>query len=292
MCPLPDFGSGNPSPAGLLDAVAAEIDSASRKPDMLSLYNDGSYYAPSEFVPELRRDLERLVRDHDISLFNIETLPCFFDPRAIEETRERTAAQVLVSVGVQSFDPDVRRHCIGSPFSQRHLDRMLNAVQRRSLLIRIYLLFKAPFLSEWEAMEDLGGSLAAGLASGAAIISVNPCKVARGTVLEHVHRHALYRPPHLHSIAKVLGDVDRRDGDARISVEMPYYGGCPGDIALPHQCDLCAHLAHVLPHGQSPTSGDPACWSQHMKLEPTGAWKGRREKFLGLLIGTGRGRAS
>ena len=279
MCPLPDFGAGVSPSNDLLDAVATEIDKAPRKPEMLSLYNDGSYYAPTELAPEVRHGLEDLVRQHDVSLFNVETLPSFFDAHAIDKTRERTRAELLINVGVQSFDAEIRGRCIGSPFTKRHLERTLETAQQASLLLRIYLLFKAPFLNEGEAMQDLQRSLKAGMSSGAAIVSVNPCKVASGTVLEQAYRQGLYRAPHLHSVATVLRQLNRLREGTQITVEMPGHGGCPGDVALPHTCDRCAFLEGFLATGDAPPDGDPDCWAEHLALEPAGSWKQRADVF-------------
>lgn len=276
MCPLPNFGKQDLNPDRLLAALSLELKRLHNQFEMLSIYVDGSYYAPSEVDPHLRKAIEVEVRKHQVAVYNVETLPSLFDPVELDRTRASTGAHLLVNVGVQSFNADIRKYCVGSPFAQTHVDRMLKVWRDSDVSLRVYLLFKPPFLSEREAMCDLQESVAFSLDQGFDIISVNPCKVAQGTLLEELFSRGYCRVPHLYSIAVTLAGSRFLE---RVHVELPGSGGCPGDVAVPHICPICAYPWLQGNAQLELDAAAPTCWLSHMQEEPKGDWEERVQAF-------------
>lgn len=276
MCPLPSYTNTNYTNEIIFQAIKRNIETYKGKIDMLSLYNDGSYYDFSEFDFELRIAIEELVAINDISIFNVETLPSKFPEEEIVETIKRTKATLLINVGLQSSNYDIRKYCIGSPFTESHLSTMMRIKKRHNLKLRGYLLFKPPFLSEYEAILDLGNSIKYCIESKYDIISINPCKVAKGTLLEYLYNNNFYTLSHYFSIAKVLSEMAEINS---VRVEMPSSNGCPGDIALPHICKKCSSIWENGKIDKSFTYS-PSCWDIHMEREHnSNRWQDSVEKF-------------
>lgn len=277
MCPLPSFGQKLYSIESYRKAISAELESINRKNcdriNMLSIYNDGSYYSDNELSDSYRNSLEDLVKEYRVELFNVETTPLFFDEQKILRTLERSGAKLLVNVGIQSFNSDIRRYCVGSPFSEKSIFHMFEIANKLSVDLRVYLLFKAPFLNEWEAIEDLNESLSFCRTFKVKLVSINPCKVSKGTVLADIYSKGLYRVPHYYSLFKLL---DRFSKDIDIRAELPSSGSCPGDIALPHICYECE------PYIKNYSDKDitPICWIQHLHLEDRKSWNYRFNQYM------------
>ena len=276
MCPLPSYRNTTFSNEIILQAINREIESYKGNIDMLSLYTDGSYYDRRELDVELREAIEELVAINDISIFNIETLPSKFPEEEIVKTKERTKALLLINVGLQSSNSDIRKYCIGSPFTDSHLKRMIRIKTQHNIKLRGYLLFKPPFLSEHEAMLDLKKSIKYCVENKYDIISINPCKVAKGTLLEYLYNKKYYFLSHYFSIAKVISEMEEINS---VRVEMPSSDGCPGDIALPHICEKCSGVWENTKINKS-FSVNPSCWDIHMKHESNaGNWQDLAERF-------------
>ena len=105
MCPLPNFGVGRRhGPSG--DQLVAQLDAAletHRGCEMVSLYNDGSFFAPAELSVTARRRLLAGVRAGGARLLMVETLPQFVDEAVIRETQELLGdVHLIVAIGLQS----------------------------------------------------------------------------------------------------------------------------------------------------------------------------------------------
>lgn len=275
MCPLPNLAGSTPTATVI--ALIHDSILAAGQVQMLSLYNDGSYFAPKEMSVEFRERIEDLVCAAGIEVFNVESLPCFIERERVEATMKRSGARLLINVGIQSADSRVRERCIGSPFTQAHVDSAFEVAAATGAMLRVYLLFKPPFLNEYEAMQDLAASLERFDHPRVFRLSINPCKVASGTVLEKIHEAGLYRPPHLFSVAKVLSAWPANE---IVSVEQPGYGSCPGDIAQPHLCDACSHVWQGSILIRDSLRGEPECWLRYLQREPTEGWENRERLFL------------
>ena len=274
MCPLPNLAY-RASHDDLAQFVAEALERAGDV-EMLSIYNDGSYFSPREIPVDTRRSLESLVRESDVEWFNVESLPSLIDEGLLTETSTNTNAKLLLNIGVQSGDSVIRDRCVGSPFRDVDLDRAFEAAEASGARLRTYLLFKPPFLNEFEAMEDLRGSLDRVAHPSVAIVSVNPCKVAAGTVLQEIYAAGLYRPPHLFSISRVLatGGAGRN-----VQVEWPTKGTCPGDVDIPHVCKICFDSLDALGSNRERPIVVPNCWHEYLNKEPRESWIERLRVF-------------
>lgn len=276
MCPLPRFKNKIFANEDIFQAIKMDIESSKEKIDMLSLYIDGSYYDQRELSIELREEIEKLILIHKIPIYNIETLPSKFPEEEIIKTKVVTKSLLLINVGIQTSNDDIRKYCIGSPFNGIHINRMMRIKKHLELRLRAYLLFKPPFLNEQEAMLDIENSIKYCIMNQYDIISVNPCKVARGTLLEHLYNHNFYSVPHYFSVAKALSGISERNS---IRVEMPNSDGCPGEIAIPHICSICSGAWENGIINKS-FNISPSCWVKHMETEHlTTRWQDRLDKF-------------
>lgn len=264
MCPLPNSYSGFEE-ALFIETICKHLDKIPLDVDMLSIYNDGSYYSDREFPEFIRKNIEEKVKNNcNISLLNIESLPNFITSEKIEKTLERADTDLLVNIGIQTFNEKIRCQSIGSPFNNEKLFDSIKILKSHNVLIRGYLLFKPPFLDDEESIRDLVKSIELCRDLGIDTVSINPCKVCSGTVVSELYRMGLYEPPHLFSvfIAKSM-----LNNEYDIRVEMPGHGGCNGDVCQAHLCVDCDVYWRELGTVEMPIDKPPLCWITYRKKD-------------------------
>lgn len=254
MCPLPDFGSGVPGDlCGQLErALISHPDC-----DMVSLYNDGSFFAPAEIPPRDRARLLALVAQSGASTLMVESLPEFITPDIIRDTVRRLGSvELVVGVGLQSISSQVRRFALNSPVRLSAADRALAAIAGSGALAKVYLLCKPPFLTEREARRDVLSSIGWLSSRPAVDITICPTRVVPGTLLSDLYDIGLYAPPALGTVGGALADAVSRGAKARVS--LINVSGHDMAFRPPRTCPDCeARLVELLlRHNAAPGLAD------------------------------------
>lgn len=280
MCPLPKINTRAYKDFGNLYNVLDYILKLSNKRiHVLSVYNDGSYFSEKELYLHERQVIENFVSKSKIMFFSIDTLPQLINNDIVKDTLRRTNAELLVGIGLQSIDKRIRDNCIGSHITDTDIDEMFRVLDQPKVFIRIYLLYKPPFLNEIEAMDDLSKSLVELSKYKIENVSINPCKVSKNTLLEDIYKKGFYTTPHLYSIAKIIKTYPPEN----VTVEMPTKDNCPGEIALPHVCNKCNPVwaNNRLNIIQFDKLGIPECWHSHLENENHLPWEKKYEQYFG-----------
>ncbi|EQD41744.1 Radical SAM domain protein, partial [mine drainage metagenome] len=101
----------------------------------------------------------------------------------------------------------------GSTFAKYKVSAM--TAKKLGFTVRTYLLFKPPFITEKEAMDDMIKSIS-DIDAFTDDISVNPMNIQKNTYVEYLWKKHLYRPPRLWSLARILLET-RKPGRTVIS---------------------------------------------------------------------------
>jgi len=223
MCPLPNESLAHRSSKVTGQLAIAQVRHALQsvdKPEMVCIYNDGSFFAEAELIRETRLAIVDLVRASGATVLMVESLPEFINKTTVGEVAARLSGrtQLVVGLGLQSADRIVREVCIASPVTEDAFRRALSVLSRAGVDAKTYLMFKPPFLTEDEAVSDVLSSVAWVSELGTVDITVCPTRVASGTVVHDLYRLGLYSPPALVSVAQAMQCLHDSGLHARVSL--------------------------------------------------------------------------
>jgi len=222
MCPLPnvalDYAKHRVSAEDYVKQ-ASEALRWSAGHGIVSIYNDGSFFADQELPAEARREIYRLVKLKGCQHLMVESLPEFVDRSKLAEAKAVLGdVNLVVGIGLQSANDVVRELCINSPVKVADFLNVHNLLGEFGFGTKAYVMLKAPFLSEDEAVEDACSTVAWLSGHHVTDITICPLRVAPGTLVHGMLEEGLYIPPALTTVAEVLLRAQGQGCHARVSV--------------------------------------------------------------------------
>lgn len=208
----------------------------------VKIYTSGSFLDARE-VPEASRAQVAKAFAGRARRLLVETLPEFASLPTLEALRESFGGTLEVALGLESTQPRVLAKAVHKHETPTEYLGAADRVRRAGASPKAYLLLKPPYLTEREAIEDTVTSVARA-SEHFDTLSVNPVHLQGGTVVEHLFRRGLYRPPWLWSLLEVLSRGSRLRAPGTRLVSFPTSGGNPRGV---HNCLRCdpALLARV-----------------------------------------------
>ncbi|MGC8608417.1 MAG: archaeosine biosynthesis radical SAM protein RaSEA [Thermoplasmata archaeon] len=189
----------NPSVNDLKKQVDYVVSSLNT--EVLKIFTSGSFLDPVEVPVEVRDYFFKSIQGKVKKLL-IESRTEYINDKTMNELSKYDFS-TRIAIGLESANDYIIENSInkGSTFSK--YIQAANIIKRHGLELRTYLLFKPPFVSEREAINDILASIEkiAGITTD---VSVNPVNVQKNTLVEYLWKKGLYRPPRLWSLAYIL----------------------------------------------------------------------------------------
>ena len=141
-----------------------------------------------------------------------------------------------VAIGLEAYDDRVLRFHVNKGFTTRQWHRAVEMLRDNELRVKTYLIFKPPFMSEGDALEQTTSWLI-DVAPFSDEVSVNPMNIQKNTIVDRLFRNKEYRSPWLWSLVEMIkrADLSLKDSKCRIIVH-PTAGG---KIRGAHNCGVC-----------------------------------------------------
>ncbi|MDD1676129.1 MAG: archaeosine biosynthesis radical SAM protein RaSEA [Methanomicrobiales archaeon] len=198
---------------------------------LIKIYSSGSVFDPAEVPLGARERIATLFRG---KIVVVESRPEFVHEKEVAEFRGQLddgtyARPLAVAMGLETADDAVREKSIDKGFTTEDYRCAAAEAHRAGADVKTYLLQKPLFLTEQESIDDVVRSINVA-ASFSEIISLNPCNVQSGTVLEACWKKGAYRPPYLWSVIRTLRQ-------SPVHVVCDPVGG--GHARGPHNCGDC-----------------------------------------------------
>jgi archaeosine synthase beta-subunit len=200
----------------------------------VKVYTSGSFFDEREVPVGSRARVARAFGGRARRLL-VETLPEFVTPGLVEEMRSALGGEVEVALGLESSQEEVLRRAVNKNSPPSAYFDAAARVRAGGGSPKAYLLLKPPYLTEGEAVEDTVLSIERA-SEHFDTLSVNPVHLQGGTVVEHLYRRGLFRPPWLWSLAEVLTRGRRRMRPGTRLVSFPTSGGNARGV---HNCQRC-----------------------------------------------------
>jgi radical SAM enzyme (TIGR01210 family) len=220
------------------DVLVKTKDEPSYK--VLALYNDGSFFAPSEIADYIRDEIAQIVSCSDIDELVVESLPQFITEQRIETfVNQLGEVHLEVGIGLQSSNSFIREVCVNTSFSNKCFEKAIEILLSLGVTPKIYLMIKPPFLSEEEAIADTLKSIEYVSDLGLNNVTLCPTRVAKNTLAWDMYHANLYFPPNLWSIVDIL-----KEGGSKTQLRVACINlmGSDFESIFPNSCDKCKPL--------------------------------------------------
>lgn len=207
MCPFTNynhFGSDT-APSSPEEQLKRDFD---RSPpieiDVVSIYNDGSFFANSEITDSQRLRIAEIIRQHRIPHIVVESLPQFIKSDAVSRFSETANANLTIGIGLQSADEFIRKVCVGTSFSKLQFEKAVSISKQLGVRVKPYVMIKPPFLSDSEALIDVKRAARYLVSIGLDNVTLCPTRIAPNTLVEKLHGSGAYDVPHPFTVLAAL----------------------------------------------------------------------------------------
>lgn len=214
----------------------AEALSSPFRPEIVYVYNGGSFLNQKEIPQRAQLDICRLVSNNPgvYGLF-VESRPEFVRPDTIVPLKKALGTKYLeIGIGLEAVSDKVREINIHKGFSRQDYEDAVQVLKKNNVRILTYVFLKPLGLSEKEAIEEAVKTIAYAFRSGSDEVSLSCAFIQEGTKLEKAYRNGEFRPPWLWSVIEVI----KQTADLG-PVRIGSFEDEPPPVAIPFNCGRC-----------------------------------------------------
>ncbi len=211
----------------------------------LKLFNSGSFLDDNEISKEVRNHIYNKISNVDkIEEIVIESRLDYITADKLAEIRNYFDKKYIeIAIGLESVDDYIRNNYINKGILFRDFKSTVNKCKEFGIGVKVYLLFKPPFLNEQAAIDDCSYSIKNLIELGVNSISINPTNIQKGTLVEYLWFQKRYRPPWYYSLFKsIRKSVSQKDLKSVRLLSDPSGAGTKRGIhnCLKKECEISA----------------------------------------------------
>ena len=188
------------------ESLLKQVDTALSKYDgeqLVKIYTSGSFLDERE-VPE---DIAKyILKSFPAKKIIIESRSEYVDPNVLD-SYTKIQENIEIAIGLESTNNFILTNCINKGSTVEDYWRARDLIFSKDLTMRTYLLLKPPFLTEYEAIEDLSRSISE-VSHPKNTVSINPVNVQKDSFLEKLWYRGEYRPPWLWSLIEAVSSSE------------------------------------------------------------------------------------
>lgn len=215
-----------------------------KKFQAVKLFNSGSFLDEKEIPIKAQEKIMQLINSlSNVTEIIIESRPEYVTDLALQRIQNQLQGKALeIGIGLESSNDFIRINNINKGFLFSDFQKAVKIALKNNARVKSYLLFKPPFLTEKEAIEDMIHSVLDSIKAGARSISINPLNIQGGTLVFELWNNNLYRSPWFWSLREVLQTLWDRikaeglEKDLDRILSDPSGAGSNRGI---HNCKLC-----------------------------------------------------
>jgi len=208
---------------------------------MVKVYTSGTFFEDRENPPDWQETVLRETYEKGLHLV-IEAQAHLCKEEKIQWVAERHPG-CTIAIGLEAYDDAVLKFNCNKGFNTKQWRNAVEILRKNNLRVKSYLLFKPPFMSEGDAVDQTSNWIRA-VAPLSDEISINPMNIQKRTIVDRIHRAREYRPPWLWSLVEMIKNVHE---DVRPVSAENASNGCriivhptaAGMIRGSHNCGKC-----------------------------------------------------
>ena len=242
FCTLPTDNPWNPSDE-LLNALpdrCVEIFERKKKefPELRAakFYTSGSFLDPWELPLEVRADILKKFSQISDEIV-IETRCEYVTRKQLDHAIQFVdSSKLIIAIGQESTNDEINARANNKGHTLKQFTRASNLIHEYNAHVKGYILLKPIFVSELLAVFDAINSAKEMLDLGVDSISINPCYIGKGTLMEKLFKGNEYKPPWLWSVLEVTKRIKEMGGENLIVISDPV---AAGQDRGPRNCGQC-----------------------------------------------------
>jgi len=204
---------------------------------VLKIFNSGSFFDDDEISENVRAHIyDKIKTFNKIREIVVESRVEYLTKNKLEAMQKALKDKyVEIAIGLESVDDHIRNSYINKGLLFNDFLEAVALCKKLNLGVRVYLLFKPPFLNEQAAIDDCINSVSALINLQVNTISINPINIQKGSYIEYLWYQNRYRPPWFYSLIKALRKIllSRKDGISTRIISDPSGAGTKRGI---HNC--------------------------------------------------------
>ena len=210
----------------------------------VKLFNSGSFLDEKEIPPKAQEKIMEIINQFEsVKEIIIESRPEYVENSTLKRIKKQIPEKQLeIGIGLESSNDFIRINNINKGFLFSDFKKAVKIALDNDVRVKSYLLFKPPFLTENEAIEDMIQSSIDSIKAGASSISINPLNIQSGTLVYQLWKDGLYRTPWFWSLKVLLQKLHERIKDEGLENQYdrilcdPSGAGSERGI---HNCKIC-----------------------------------------------------
>jgi radical SAM enzyme (TIGR01210 family) len=173
---------------------------------VIKIFNSGSFFDDDEISEEIREYIfKKIAKITKINEIVIESRVEFITSEKLKRMKAiLNGKYVEVAIGLETVNDYIRNNYINKGLKFEDFLKTIQICKKQDVGLRIYLLFKPPFLNEQTAIEDCVNSIKRLAELEVNTISINPVNIQKGSLVEYLYYQKRYRPPWFYSLFKCL----------------------------------------------------------------------------------------
>ena len=206
------------------------------KPEILVIYNGGSFLSDKEIPLKTQLAILKFVRQHKtIKKIMVESRAEFVNEIKLRLYKNAIGPKELeIALGLESADDKVRNECLRKGLSKEVFEKAVKLCHDFGFQTFAYVFLKPHCFNEKEAVEDAVKSIEYCFQVKVDEVSLSCAFVQEWTMLHELYQAGKFQPPTLWSIIEVIQRTAQL-GPVRIGS----FDDDPPPIAKPHNCGEC-----------------------------------------------------
>ncbi|TFG17636.1 MAG: TIGR01210 family radical SAM protein [Promethearchaeota archaeon] len=204
---------------------------------VLKIFNSGSFFDDDEISENVRTHIYDKIKTYDkIKEIVVESRVEYLRNNKLEAMQKALKDKyVEIAIGLESVDDHIRNNYVNKGLLYHDFLEAVELCKKYNLGVRVYLLFKPPFLNEQAAIDDCINSVNTLINLQVNTISINPINIQKGSYIEYLWYQNRYRPPWFYSLIKALRKIllSRKEGINTRIISDPSGAGTKRGI---HNC--------------------------------------------------------
>jgi hypothetical protein len=220
-----------------------QLKNALKKYDMseypiVGIYNAGNLLSEKEVSTNALIEICSIIAQHStIKRILVESKLEYIDVDKLQEMQRILGdIKIELGIGVETINEKIRDLCINKPFPNTLLEKKVELLRSIGVIPKTYLLFKPPFLTEQESIDDFVHTVKALRELGVTEIDCESMTIQKHTLVEELWNRDMYRVPWLWSLISMIDRTATQDYPPVYLTPFRYNVSA---MDSPRNCDVC-----------------------------------------------------
>jgi radical SAM enzyme (TIGR01210 family) len=203
----------------------------------LKLFTSGSFLDIREIPLDIQKEMMlETAKYNQIEEIVLESRPEYVTEKVLHNLEESIdIKKIEIAIGLESANDEILKNSINKGFFWSDFVKATERITSKGARVKAYLLFKPPFISEFDSIKDILRSADKLVELGVKTISINAMSIHRGTFLSQLFDKQMYRTPWLWSLLHLCCQIKEEYPDIRLICAVVAGGNERGA----HNCGNC-----------------------------------------------------